>query len=211
MALIQTLSNRWAGHPELAVRDLILFLAVYAVLASLGWSFLRHHRGREIRKRRRSPVDTLSMTGFFVVFAWLLSREVGVMRGLPRWVELGALAVGLMLVMIGAWANVVGRYQLGRAWANQVTIYQRHDLRQQGLFRLVRHPLYASLIWMFMGAAIASLNWAGLLATCLVFYPAMLFRARQEEAWLLLEFPEYAQYCAKTGRFFPAPKLRGFL
>jgi len=55
---------------------------------------------------------------------------------------------------------------------------------QSGIFGVVRHPLYASLIWMFCGAAIAYHNLAALGAALLIFLPAMVYRAKLEEAML---------------------------
>jgi protein-S-isoprenylcysteine O-methyltransferase Ste14 len=75
-----------------------------------------------------------------------------------------------------------------------------------GMFRLVRHPLYASLIWMFLGASLAYLNWVALSITLLIFLPAMAWRASQEEQLLAQSFPAYAAYRRRTGMFFP--KLR---
>ena len=86
------------------------------------------------------------------------------------------------------------------AWA------ARHLIVQDGPYRFVRHPLYASLLWMFLGASAAYLNWLAALETLLVFLPAMTYRAALEERALEGRFGEaYAAYRARTPRFFPRP------
>jgi len=41
-----------------------------------------------------------------------------------------------------------------------------------------------------------------------IFLPAMIYRARQEEAILSATFPNYAQYRRRTGMFLPMPWLK---
>jgi protein-S-isoprenylcysteine O-methyltransferase Ste14 len=111
--------------------------------------------------------------------------------------------VGTIAVVVGATVNVLGRHSLGRNWANQVTVYESQTLVTSGIFGWLRHPLYASLIWMFVGAALAYHNAAAMAAALLLFVPAMYYRSGQEEHLLSERFPEYAAYRARTGRFFP--------
>ncbi len=201
--MISHWQQRWEGHPDEACRDVAVFLCAFAVLFSVTWSFLNFHEARPVARRKRSVVDTFSMVLFFVLFSWLVVRRVGVLGGMPPSIKMAALCVGVAVVVIGCVVNVVGRHQLGGTWANQIAIYRDHQLLSRGLFGLVRHPLYASTIWMFLGASLAFWNPAALLSTLGLFIPAMWYRARQEEELLLERFPEYAIYRERTGAFFP--------
>ena len=201
--MLDQLLERWKGQPAHAVRDVVMFLCAFAVLFSVAWSFLNFHQRRRVARGRRSVVDTSTMLLFFAGFSWLLGRQVGALARPPATLDLAGILIGIPVVLTGAVVNVLGRHQLGPTWANQIAIYEGHEIQIHGLFALVRHPLYASIIWMFLGAALASLNWAALLATTLVFVPAMRLRARQEERLLLETFPEYAAYRRRTGEFFP--------
>ena len=202
--------HRWAGRPELGFRDIAVFACAFVVLFSVAWSFLNYHEQRPVALRKRSAIDTSTMLIFFTLFSWLLGRQVGSLAGASAIAEMGAIIAGVALVLIGCAVNVMGRHQLGPTWANQIAIYTDHRLLISGLFRLVRHPLYASTIWMFLGAGIAFLNIASLLATLFIFVPAMWYRARQEEQLLRNAFPEYEDYRKRTGAFFPRiRKLKG--
>ena len=201
--MMRTLAERWDGHPALSFRDITVFACAFAVLFSVAWSFLNYHRGRRVARGRRSAVDTFSMLLFFVGYSWLIGREVGTVRVPSPALEWVAVLAGVALVVVGGAVNVLGRRQLGPTWANQIAIYEGHELLTGGLFSLVRHPLYASIIWMFLGASLAYLNGAAFLATLAVFVPAMHLRARQEERLLAETFPQYEDYRRRTGEFFP--------
>lgn len=200
--MTRSLFERWQAHPELAIRDIGLCLCAFAVLFSVTWSFLNYHHRRSVKRGRRSIVDTFTMLLFLWVFAWLVSRSIGVFV-VPPALQLICIISGMALVMVGTWVNVVGRHQLGSTWSNQIAIYDQHHLLTNGLFGFVRHPLYASTIWMFLGASLAYLNWAALAATLLIFIPAMYYRAGQEERLLSETFPDYSAYRRRTGTFFP--------
>jgi protein-S-isoprenylcysteine O-methyltransferase Ste14 len=206
--MIRELWQRWEGHPEHVARDALVFVCAFAVLFSVAWSFLNYHLGRPVERRKRSVVDTSTMLLFFAGFSYLLARRIGVIQTVPPAVELAAIVIGTGVVVLGALVNVSARHQLGSTWANQIAIYAGHQLMTSGLFGHVRHPLYASTIWMFLGAAVAFLNCAAFLATAFIFVPAMYYRARQEEQMLTLRFPEYQQYRERTGAFFPKLFLR---
>jgi protein-S-isoprenylcysteine O-methyltransferase Ste14 len=107
---------------------------------------------------------------------------------------------------VGTAFNVWGRVHLGANWADHVRIYTDQTLVTGGPYRFVRHPLYASLVWMFYGASLAYLNPLAALETTLIFLPGMWYRSNLEEAALLERFGDaYRAYRARTGRFLPRP------
>jgi protein-S-isoprenylcysteine O-methyltransferase Ste14 len=159
-------------------------------------------KGRRVqRTKRKSVVETGSMLAFFLVVYLLIRFRIGVCD-IPAAYYPTAIA-GLALVVLGTVVNILGRFALGRNWGNQVIIYQDHTLITGGVYRIVRHPLYAGLIWMFIGAGLVFQNWAALALTLLVFIPGMYYRGRQEEKALLSQFPEYGEYRNRTGMLFP--------
>ena len=180
---------------------LIVTLCTVAVLTAVFINFQLARRSHTIRSERPSLVRTGSMLAFFAAIYLLIRWRVGVCE-IPVLGHPAAMA-GLLLVVLGAVVNIMGRFALGRNWGNQVIIYQDHTLVTGGAYRFVRHPLYASLIWMFIGASLVFQNWAALLATLGIFVPAMVYRGKLEEVALLAQFPGYADYRDRTGMFFP--------
>lgn len=182
---------------------LTVTLCTVAVLTAVFVNFQLARRSHTVHSERPSLVRTGSMLAFFGVIYLLIRLRVGVYDipalGFP-------LAIGgLALVVLGAAVNIMGRFALGRNWGNQVIIYRDHTLVSGGVYRWVRHPLYAGLIWMFLGASLVFQNWATLAATMFIFVPAMVYRGKLEEQALLAQFPDYAQYRERTGMLFPLP------
>lgn len=150
---------------------------------------------------QRNPVATCSMSLFAALFYLTLRFQ---------WFSLlapdliGWRAPGLLLMVLGAVVNLLGRRVLAENWSDHVRIYADHELIQTGPFRYMRHPLYASLIWIFIGASVSYCNPLALLETLLIFLPAMHYRASLEEKALCAQFgAAYSAYCDGVFRFFP--------
>jgi protein-S-isoprenylcysteine O-methyltransferase Ste14 len=73
---------------------------------------------------------------------------------------------------------------------------------EQGPYRLIRHPMYLSLMLAGLGAALAAMSvvawisWAGLVLV-------LNAKAAMEERALRQQFPHYQDYCARSWRFLP--------
>jgi protein-S-isoprenylcysteine O-methyltransferase Ste14 len=209
MSMPTSSSNELAGglaqqlHTFEGCARLIVAFCTLSVLTAvfLNFMFARRKGTRAIRTERKSFVETGSMLGFLVAFCFLVKLRFGVVQ-IPQLYYAGA-TIGLLLLVLGTVINIIGRFELGRNWGNQVLVYEDHTLVTHGIYRIVRHPLYAGLIWMFLGAAMVFQNLAALLATVLVFMPAMYYRAKQEEKALVAQFPSYREYRNATGMFFP--------
>jgi protein-S-isoprenylcysteine O-methyltransferase Ste14 len=110
--------------------------------------------------------------------------------------------LGLLIALAGALLVVLGVLSLGRSFTPLPRPRARSCLRQSGIFRLVRHPVYGGAILIGLGWSLAEAP-LGLVPTLLL---ALLFdlKARREEAWLIERFPEYAAYQTRTPhRFVP--------
>ena len=109
---------------------------------------------------------------------------------------------GILGLLIGAGVLLVvlGVLSLGRSFTPLPRPHARTRLRQGGIFRLVRHPVYGGAILVGLGWSLAAAP-LGLAPTALL---AVLFdlKARREEAWLIERFPDYAVYRARTRRRF---------
>jgi len=196
-------------QPPLAIAINVLVYVCFLLIAfAVVADFRAYYRqNRDVVRADRSWVETGSMTGFFVVY-YLAIRFglLGVTVSEP-WRTVGIVA-GLVLMVAGAVFNVAGRLYLKSNWANQIKIYEGHWLVTEGPFAVVRHPLYASLIWMFVGGSLIYANVASLVLTLGVFVPMMYVRASKEDALLAEAFGEqFDAYTCRTGMLFPrAPR-----
>ena len=70
-----------------------------------------------------------------------------------------------------------------------------------GLYRYVRHPMYATAIIFLVGSSLMLGSWFGLLVQ-LVLVVGLAFRAVKEERVLRDELPGYSEYMARVRRRF---------
>lgn len=190
-----------AGTLDLIVIGTIALCAV-ALLLSVIIDFLEFHENKNA-KERRSVVATGTMLLFFFALGIVLRLHIGAFVIDDLRIRAPLMALCLIVVIIGTAVNIKGRYDLGKNWANHIKIYKKHELVTTGVYGVVRHPLYASLLWIAFAASVAYQNWLGILMTALVFLPMMIYRAKQEETLLKERFKKYDTYAKSTPRFFP--------
>ena len=175
---------------------------------------LAHKLLWEVLKRRRAPrpastrgpLGSLTIATKVVKMLVLLFLVVQTLflDVLPITAEPGALrGVGLALFLTGLVMAVTGRLQLGRNWVDleDYTLLPGQALVARGLYRYVRHPIYAGDIILLIGLQLALNSWLvlGVLPVVIV----VVRQARAEESLLLRTLPGYREYCGRTKRFIP--------
>lgn len=150
------------------------------------------------------------MTSFFnrggawVLWQMLLFVCMAVMA--PRWRAGGFHPVivigGAALLCVSAGIALAGLAALGRNLTPFPKPSERSRLVRHGIYGVVRHPIYVSVIVGGIGWAMVWQSWPALLpAVALI--PLLQAKARREERWLREKFPEYVEYESRVGRFLP--------
>jgi len=171
-----------------------------AILIAVVHNFMTYDKTRS-SKAKKSLVTTGSMTGFAVALYFTLKFRLGMYDELNI---IPLRLIGSVLMLLGAGFNIWGRLYLKGNWSDHVRIYQDQTLISTGPYKIVRHPLYASLIWLFIGASMSYYNVFAAIETILIFVPAMTYRAILEEKALTEKFGnQYINYKQNTGLFFP--------
>lgn len=183
--------------------QLIICISVVALFVSILIDFTLYTRDEHIKKEKKSIVETGTMTLFLFVFYLLLMTKIGIVPIYNSNLKNLVIIVGTVAIMGGCIMNIMGRFNLGSNWANHIKIYDEHTLVQRGMYKIVRHPLYASIMLMFYGACLVYRNLLCFFAVTLIFIPFMYYRAKQEETLLIQNFNEYKDYKKRTGMFFP--------
>lgn len=118
----------------------------------------------------------------------------------PSAVESFLMVLGLVVAVAGIVLLALGALALGSSFTALPRPHQTAQLRQGGIYRLVRHPVYGGVLLLAFGWSLAAAPLA-LVPTALL---AVLFdlKARREEAWLVERYPEYAGYRSRTPRRF---------
>lgn len=125
----------------------------------------------------------------FAVFVLPVNREA-----LPR-----TFIAGQLLLLVGTVITVVGMATLGRSFS--ISVEARAPVTS-GLYRYIRHPVYAGEMISVVGVALIRLSWISVALTA-AFWALQARRAGWEEQKLVRTFASYAAYQARTGAFFP--------
>ncbi len=182
------------------IADIVIVICLLALFTAILINFFE--RDKSVHKQTKSIVETGSMTGFFLLFYLLVRFRIGAIELREFW-QMLLTPAGLLLLIAGTCVNLKGRRDLGKNWANQVTLYTHQQLVEHGVYKYIRHPLYSSIIAMFYGACLVYPNYLAFLSTSLIFVPFMIYRAKQEEKLLTQNLPGYTDYRKRTGMFIP--------
>ncbi|MCZ1006623.1 methyltransferase family protein [Streptomyces lydicus] len=116
----------------------------------------------------------------------------------PELAVLGALlAVASTALLL--WA----RWVLGAMWASVPLVQEGHELRTDGPYRLVRHPIYTGLLGLIVGGMLA-FGFGVWLVYLVVAVPWLLRRVRVEDGLMEGQFGDsYADYRARVPALIP--------
>ena len=174
----------------------LIYLRVYSNFKDAG-----NQKSFE-KKKVKSIVETFSMTAFFAICGILVLFRIGSIES-NIYIDFFKV-VAILVYIFGVFVNLYGRKCLGTNWGNNVVIYSDHKLIDTGIYGYVRHPLYASIIWMLYSVSVMYQNILLIILTTVVFIPSMYYRAKQEETELDKVFKgKYTEYTKKVGMFFP--------
>jgi protein-S-isoprenylcysteine O-methyltransferase Ste14 len=112
--------------------------------------------------------------------------------------------IGTVFFLLSIWLLHRSHADLGKMWSSTVEPSSKEMLVTDGVYKRVRHPMYAAHVLWGMAQILLLPNLiAGLLALLLNF-AVMSLRIPREERALLEEFgDEYSQYMKITGRIIP--------
>jgi protein-S-isoprenylcysteine O-methyltransferase Ste14 len=119
----------------------------------------------------------------------------------PGWRRVGKI-IGVSVALAGIGLTAGGIRALGENVTPLPYPKDESTLVREGVYGIVRHPIYGGSILMTLGAGLATANTtrtllSGVLA---LFFDA---KARREESWLLDKFPDYSTYRRTVRKLIP--------
>jgi protein-S-isoprenylcysteine O-methyltransferase Ste14 len=156
-------------------------------------------RRMDLRKASRDPWvwGQFALIGLVAVLAPLLPRYVSLgdadyalNRVDPTWIRVLGGVVAAVGLAIGAW----GVRSLGPSLTPGTEPLPGARLVTTGAYAHFRHPIYAGLVLLLAGYALAWSNWTMALIVGLVARQYFDAKARAEERWLRERHPEYQRY-----------------
>jgi protein-S-isoprenylcysteine O-methyltransferase Ste14 len=149
----------------------------------------------------------LAAIGMLVPLVYVFSSILDFANyGLPNWI--GWVGVGLFgLSICLLWRS---HAKLGRNWTPTLGIRDEHSLVTEGVYKYIRHPMYAAH-WLWAIAQVLILhNWIAGYSFLIAVVPHYLMRVNNEEQMMLKQFgEEYRTYMKRTGRMIPRLSLLG--
>jgi protein-S-isoprenylcysteine O-methyltransferase Ste14 len=160
-----------------------------ATLRSDGWS----------RERILLGVATVGL--FVIPVLWLAS---GWPSAANYELSYAAVLIGAAVYVASLWLFRRSHKDLGRQWSASLEIREKHQIVRNGVYRLIRHPMYASFwLWALAQAFLlpnAVAAFSGLVAVAILFFA----RIDYEERMLTEAFGEdYRTYMRETKRIIP--------
>ena len=174
----------------------------YAVLG-LGWAFwITPFLLARIRQERAAVIDRRARWGVFLVglsYALLWQNSFWA-RALPAWRFV--LSVFFLLgAIILSWS---GTHFLGRQWRVDAGLRQDHVLITSGPYKLVRHPIYTSMLCILLGTGFMVTPLWMLLLAAIVFLVGTEIRVRTEDRLLASRFEDkFLEYQRSVPAYIP--------
>nr|MDO8098291.1 isoprenylcysteine carboxylmethyltransferase family protein [Candidatus Njordarchaeota archaeon] len=148
-------------------------------------------------------MSIVGLFGAYLLFGYLIFPDTVVWSALPlpswlRWV-----GVALGITTIPLFFSV--HHTLGKYFSAALQVKKEHVLVTSGLYRWVRHPMYAVLLLLMMTFFLVSANWA--IGVTFLGVSAVILSSRvgKEEAMMVKKFGnEYRTYQQRTGCLFAA-------
>lgn len=177
---------------------------------------IRHKFGRRTRNNEKEVTRADAGDWFLLALVLVGSLLLPVLYLFTPWLGFAdyqlpafAQAGGTIIMFAALWLFWRSHADLGQNWSVTLELRKGHQLIKQGVYRSVRHPMYAS-IWLWgIAQALLLENWFAGWSALITFALLYLRRAPREEAMMCEVFgQEYREYMDRTGRLFPRLKIK---
>jgi protein-S-isoprenylcysteine O-methyltransferase Ste14 len=167
------------------------------------------NKKRKLEKMSERRVTTQEKTLLFLLFVgmfvlpiiysssdWLSFADYT----LPVW----AGWLGVLLITAAVFVFWRSHADLGLNWSPSLEIREKHELITHGIYKVIRHPMYASQWLWVIAQPLLLQNWLAGFANLIIFALFYFLRVQAEEKMMQELFgDEYRDYMKKTGAVFP--------
>ena len=191
----------------MTVFAIVLRVYLFAGLAAhkILWELLKRGRNQPAPPKSAGPTLFLQLVkaGKIAItlglFAQLLLPEILPISDKP----LIPHVAGAILFTFGLLIAIFARLELGNNWSDIETglVKQDHMLVNKGVYRYIRHPIYAGDLAMLLGLELCLNSWL-VIAVVIIAVPTV-YKAVNEEKVLAETVAGYQAYRTQTKRFIP--------
>jgi protein-S-isoprenylcysteine O-methyltransferase Ste14 len=193
----------------------LAFFGVGSIVRAIGVA-----KGKKWWRKKDEVVENRG-TGaekLFLFFTFLGMQVIPFIYILSSWLDFAdyGLPLGLSPILGGAgcvvfaaaiWVLWRSHVDLGRNFAPDLKLREEHKLVTHGIFRTIRHPMYAAHWLWALAQALLLQNWIAGLSMLAAFWLLYSNRVTREEFMMCDRFgDEYRDYLGRTGRVIPRLK-----
>jgi protein-S-isoprenylcysteine O-methyltransferase Ste14 len=186
------------------------YAKMIVLLASIAMIAIRAPHGHRssivpVAKSRKGRLEifllAFAWTTFFITLVWI-ATPVFAFADYP--LHPVPFAIGTLFLALGLWLLYRSHADLGTNWSITLEVRQQHTLVTNGVYRMVRHPMYLALLNFAAGEALVVPNWFVGPAYAVAMVLLVALRVGPEEQMMLDEFGDsYRAYMATTKRLIP--------
>lgn len=195
-----------------------MYKTIYAIIWALVWVFVALIRipMRRRTKNNRIVVDKTAQDRYLLAFLGVGMIALPIVYIFTSWLNFANYRLppwagwtGAASAAVGIWLLWRSHTDLGLNWSDSLQVRQGHQLITSGIYRHIRHPMYA-FGWLFgIAQALLLQNWIAGLSNLVSFAVLYFLRVPREEQMMLDQFGEkYQAYMQRTGRVIPRWRSR---
>lgn len=167
------------------------------------------NKKRKLEKMSERRVSTQEKTLLFLLFVGMFVLPIIYSSSdwlnfadytLPAW----AGWLGVILITAAVFVFWRSHADLGLNWSPSLEIREKHELITHGIYKVIRHPMYASQWLWVIAQPLLLQNWLAGFANLIIFTLFYFLRVQAEEKMMQELFgDEYRDYMKKTGAVLP--------
>jgi len=189
-------------HPTFASTLFLIFTAAFLAIRGVFARRMRHAKAVDKSSLGDRLLILLVGLGQVVLPCIVVTQPLLAFAARPQ--PDACTMAGTVVMLAGLRLFWRSHADLGQNWSVTLELNADHRLVTEGLYREVRHPMYASFLVLGAGQALLVANWiaglSGLAAVALL----MAVRLPREEAMMIEQFgDEYRDYRRRVGAVLP--------
>jgi protein-S-isoprenylcysteine O-methyltransferase Ste14 len=202
---------QYGQHSGTGIVAMVLIGKIFWLLGLAGWCAIRYAPYRRARRTITAIEKDRSREWVLLCLSFLgmiLVPLIFVAVNEPRFANYSPSTLQIVFGAIICAGAMVIFYRthkaLGRNWSATLEVREGHVLVTTGIYRSLRHPMYAGFWLWTISQALLLANWVAGLAGILAFAIHFFMRVGREEEMLRERFGDaYPEYVARTSRIIP--------